>query len=181
MTHLKVLSEKTTFKVENAFEVRKLSLELPSRKKLTHYIAQRVPVSVIFPLTNKYELYLISQYRYLLKKTIIEAVSGRIDDGESALFAAKRELMEEAGIEAGQIEQLTKIELAGSFFRGQVSLFLAQDLTLGEQELEETEHIEVIKMPLSQAVEKVMNGEIQAAATIIGILMLNQLRREKKL
>lgn len=181
MTHLKIISEKTTFKAENAFEVRKLALELPSKKKITHYVAERVPVSVVFPLTDKYELYLISQYRYLLKKTIIEAVSGRVDKGESALFAAKRELVEEAGIEAGQLEELTRVELAGSFFRGQVSLFLARDLVFGEQELEETEHIEVIKMPLDEAVKKVMSGEIQASATIIGILMLNQLRREKKL
>lgn len=182
MTHNKILSEKTTFKgEENTFDVKKIELEFPNKKRATHYIAERVPVSVVLPLTPKYEIYLISQYRYLLKKTILEAVSGRIDKGENALEAAKRELLEEAGIIAGSIEELNRIELASSFFRAKVSLFLARDLEVLSQKLEDSEQIEVIKMPLSEAVKKVMDGEIQAASAIIGILMLDKLKREKKL
>lgn len=181
MTHNKILSEKTTFKEDQAFEVRKLELEFPNKKRASHYIAERVPVSTVFPLTDKYEIFLISQYRYLLKKTIIEAVSGRIDSGESAISAAKRELEEEAGIIAHSIEELTRIELASSFFRGKVTLFLAKNLEFTNQNLEESEQIEVIKIPLEDAVKKVMAGEIQAASSIIGILMIDRLRREKKL
>ncbi len=181
MTHLKIISEKPTFKVENAFEVREMKLELPSKKQITHYVAHRVPVSVVFPLTDANEIYLISQYRYLLRKTIIEAVSGRIDEGETALEAANRELKEEAGITAQSLKKLTEIELAGSFFRAQVTLFLAQDLKIGEQELEETEHIEIVKMKLSEAVEMVMSSQIQSASTIVGILMLDNLKREGKI
>jgi ADP-ribose pyrophosphatase len=60
-------------------------------------------------------------------------------------------------------------------------LFLARDLSLGEQELEEDEQIEVVKIPLEKAVEKVISGEITGSATMIGILMLDKLRREKKI
>ncbi len=177
----KILSEKETFKAENAFTVKKLQLELPNGKKIVHYIAQRVPAISVFPLTEKYELYLISEYRYLLKKTVLEAVAGRVDKGENFLSAAKRELKEEAGITASICEELTRIELSSSFFRATQRLFLAKDLEISGQELEEDETIEVVKIPLEEAVKKVMSGEIETAATIIGILMLDKLRREKKL
>lgn len=182
MTHNRILSEKTTFKgEENTFEVREVELEFPNKKRATHYIAERVPVSVVFPITSKNELILINQYRYLLKKTIIEAVSGRIDKGETSLAAAKRELLEEAGLIAGGVEELTRIELASSFFRAKATLFIARDLEFVSQDLEESEQIEVFKMPIAEAVKKVADGEIQAASTIIGILMIDKLRREKKL
>lgn len=177
----KILKEKLTFQAPKAFTVKKLSLELPNKKKITHYIAERVPAVIVFPLTPNYEVYLISQYRYLLKKTILEAVAGRVDDGENFISAAKRELKEEAGITASVWEELSRVELAASFFKATTRIFLATELEIGEQKLEEDEAIEVIKISLDEAVKKVMSGEIQTAASIIGILMLDQLRREKKL
>lgn len=177
----KILSEKQTFKAKNAFEVKKVELEFLNGQKVTHYIAERVSTVSVFPLTDKYELFLISQYRYLLKKTIIEAVAGRVDAGENVLAAAKRELKEEAGIVASQWEELSRVELAASFFRARTRLFLAKDLQVEKQELEDGEEIEVIKLSLDEAVKKVMSGEIETASTIIGILMLDRLRREKKL
>jgi|SRR5581483_2922692 len=181
MTHTKVISEKVTFKQENAFEIRQLEIEYPNKNRSTHFIAERIPVVTVFPLTDTYDIYLISQYRYLLRKTILEAVSGKMDRPESALKTAERELKEEAGIEAVQIEELANTQLAGSFFKGTVHIFLAKGLTLGEPEPEEGEQIELVKMPLSQAVEKVFSGEITTLSTIAGVLMLNQLRIEKKL
>ncbi len=177
----KIISEEQTFYTENAFEVRKLELELPSGKKVTHYIAERVKTVSVFPLTDSYDLYLIYQYRYLLKKRILEAVAGRVEKNENFIAAAKRELKEEAGITALQWEQLSCIELAASFFRAQTRLFLAKDLEVGIANPEEDESIEIIKIPLDKAVQKVMNGEIETASTIIGILSLDQLRREKKI
>lgn len=177
----KIISQKQTFYKDNAFEVRKVKLELPNGKKITHYIAERVPTVSIFPLTDLYELYLVYQYRYLLKKTILEAVAGRVDKNENFIAAAKRELKEEAGITALQWEQISSVELAASFFRAQTRLFLAKDLEFESPNPEAGEQIEVIKIPLEEAVKKVMNGEIETASAIIGILTLDRLRREEKI
>jgi 8-oxo-dGTP pyrophosphatase MutT (NUDIX family) len=177
----KILKEQTILSEENAIEVRKVDLEFPNGRKASHYIVERVPVSVVFPITAHNQIYLIYQYRYLLGKKILEAVSGRIEKGESALKTARRELLEEAGISAGSFEELSKIELASSFFRAKVSLFLARDLEVGKQELEDSEEIEVVRMPISEAIKKVMSGEIQSASTIAGILMIDRLKKEGKL
>lgn len=181
MNHTKIISEKTIFKAEKAFEVKEETLLLPNKEKKIQYVAHRVPCVAVFPLTKNYELYLISQYRYLFNKTIIESVSGRMDNGETSLLAAKRELKEEAGIIANQWEELSRVELASSFFQAKMYLFLAKDLEIGKQQLEDDETIEVIKLSLDEAVKKVYSGEINNSTTMIGIMILDQLRREKKL
>jgi hypothetical protein len=71
--------------------------------------------------------------------------------------------------------------MAGSVFKSKGHLFLAKGLEIGENKPEEDEEISIVKIPLSMAVEKVMVGEINHSATVIGILMLDRLRMEKKL
>ena len=117
----------------------------------------------------------------MLKKTVLGAVAGYVKKGETAMAAARRELKEEAGIEAEQLEEIDRIQLAGSVFKSPLNLFLAKGLEVGKNNLDETEEISVVKMPLNAAVEKVMSGEISHAASMIGILMLDKLRREKKI
>ena len=117
----------------------------------------------------------------MLEKTVLEAISGYVDKKETTITAAKRELKEEAGITAHQLEEIARVEMAGSVFNSKGYLFLAKGLELGETDLDEDEEISIVKMPLGQAVEKVMIGEIAHASSMIGILMLDKLRAQKKL
>jgi ADP-ribose pyrophosphatase len=180
MSQWKIVSQKTTFKAE-LFDVKEIVFENSIGKRKTHHVVERNPVVSVFPLTNKYEIYLISQYRSVSKKTTLEAAAGYIEKNETTIAAARRELKEETGIEAGQFEELARIQLAGSVFKSQVSLFLAKDLEMGVSDPDDDEEISIIKMPLRKAVEKVMLGEINHSSSMIGILMLDKLRREKKL
>lgn len=176
----KIIAKKNVFKAK-LFTVEEIKLQLPDKKEKIHHLARRNPTVTVFPLTDSYDLYLVSQYRYMLEKKTLEAMAGFIDSGETSLQAAKRELIEETGIVAHQWEELSRIELAGSVFRAQAHLFLAKDLTFGKPQPEEDEEIELIKMPLQVAVAKVITGEINHSASMIGILMLDKLRKEKKL
>lgn len=176
----KVISKKTIFnsKFLRLYEVK---LQLRNGKTKIHYNAQRVPTVTILPLTDNYEVYLISQYRYLYGTTRIEAVAGTIDEKEKPLAAAQRELAEEAGITAKKWKTIGELYLAGSYIKAHVSLFLAQELTIGQPKLEDDETISVVKIPLEEAVQKVLAGEITYGSAVNGILLLDRLRRDKKI
>ena len=180
MSQWKIISQKSVFKAK-LFNVREIVFKNKRGTEKSHHVAERNTVVSIFPLTDSYEIYLISQYRYMLDKTVLEAVSGYVEKNETTIAAAKRELKEEAGIEAQQLEEIARIRIAGSVFKGAINLFLAKGLEMGDNDLDEDEEIEVVKMPLEVAVEKVILGEINHSASMIGILMLDKLKRDKKL
>ena len=180
MSRWKIVSHKSILKTE-LFDVKRIDFENGGGEKKTHYEAERTPVISVFPLTELYEVYLISQYRAMLKKISLEAVAGYVKKKETTIAAAKRELKEETGIEAEQLEEIARIEMAGSVFRSKVSLFLAKGLEAGKNNLDEDERIEVVKMPLEAAVEKVMTGEINHSSSMLGILLLDKLRSQNKL
>ncbi len=180
MSRWKLVSQKTVFRAK-LFNVKEVVFKNQKGTQKIHHIAQRNTVVSIFPLTDQYEVYLVSQYRYMLEKTVLEAPSGYVKRQETTIAAAKRELKEETGITALQLEEIARVDLAGSVFKSKVHLFLAKGLEMGENDLDDGEDIKVIKMSLSNAVEKVMTGEITHAASMAGILMLDKLRMQKKL
>lgn len=180
MTQWKITSQKTILRTK-LFNVKEIEFGNKKGKKKIYHQAERVPVVSIFPLTDTYEIYLISEYRYMLDKTVLEAVAGHVDKKETTIVAAKRELKEEAGITSHQLEEIARIEMAGSVFRSKNYLFLAKGLEIGDNKPEDDEQISVVKMPLATAVEKVMTGEINHAASMIGILILDKLRMQQKL
>lgn len=176
----KILSSETVLKAE-LFDVKEeIVLDHNGQKHIFHDVYAGSAVSVI-PITPKREIFLINQYRYMHGKHMLGVVSGMIEKNETSLQAAKRELEEEAGIAAGQFELLAKIELARGTFQQTHFLFLAKDLEIGVQKLESDEDIAVVKMPISEAVDKVMNGEIFHSTSVAGILMVSELKRRKQL
>jgi len=116
-----------------------------------------------------------------LKKTVLQAVAGHIEKKETTIAAAKRELKEETGITSHQLEEIARIEMSGSVFRSKSYLFLAKGLEIGDNKLDDDEEISLVKISLSEAVEKVMSGEINHATSMLGILLLDKLRMQKKL
>ncbi len=173
-------SQKTILKTD-LFSVKEIKFLSAKGKKKIHHIAKRNPTVSVFPLTDTYDIYLVSQYRDTLGKIALEAVAGFMDKDETSLAAAKRELKEEAGISAAQWEELARIEMASSVFKGINHLFLAKGLEKTLQNLQDDEDIKVVRISLNDAVDKVMSGEINVSSSVIGILLLDKLRKEKKL
>lgn len=180
MSHSTIIAQKTVLK-SKLFEIVQNTIELPNKSKHKHEDVYVRPAVYIFPITDKNEIYLIYEYRYLLKKTILSAIAGHCNKGETSIQAAKRELQEEAGLIASQLEELLRFNTENSVVFSQKHLFLAKELEIVEKSLEEDEEIELVKMPMCDAVEKVFSGEISGAGTIIGILLLDKLKREKRI
>ena len=178
MSQTKILSEQTILK-SSKFQVDKVSLER-NGKIFTKDIITRNDIVVILPITSNNEIYLIKQYRDAFQKELLEVIGGTIDTEASPLETAKRELKEEAGLTAKTWKQLQTVAISANI-KGNVFVFLASDLTEGVQTPDEDEEITVIKMTISEAVQKVVNGEFFIASDIAHILFLNQLQEEGRL
>ena len=131
----------------------------------------------IVGLTENNEVLMVRQFRYPYKETIYEIPAGKLEKGEDPREAAIREFREECGAVAEKFEPLGEIYPTPGYCGEIIRIFYATDLTFGEQELDEDEYLEVIKMPFSECVAKIMNGEIKDAKTIVGILKLKELMK----
>jgi ADP-ribose pyrophosphatase len=120
------------------------------------------------------------QYRHAAQQFLWELPAGRIDDGEEALTAAKRELLEETGYTASVWKRILKFYASPGFVAEAMNVYLARKLHPGVAQPEDDEAIQVRFFPLFRAVSMVMNGTVKDAKTISSILCLNHQRRGSK-
>lgn len=119
------------------------------------------------------------QYRHAAKDYLWEIPAGRIDPGENALKAAKRELIEETGYRAKRWRRILKFYASPGFVAETMAVYMATGLREGEAEPEEDEIIHHRMVPLARAVKMVLNGTIRDAKTISSILWLDHMTRAK--
>ena len=127
-------------------------------------------VAVLVAWLPDHRLVLVEQYRKPIEKPILEIPAGKIDPGEDAAVAAVRELREEVGFQDGKVEHLMDFYSSPGFCNEKLGLFLATEAVLGEQQLDEGEFIELVRVPLSKAKEMALQGELGDAKSVAGIL-----------
>lgn len=116
------------------------------------------------------QILLLRQYRYAADGYLFEIPAGRLDPGETPADCAARELREETGCTAKQMEPLITMVTTPGFTDERIHLFMATDLTHGEAAREADEFADVIVMRLSEALELIQRGEIVDGKTALGIL-----------
>ena len=113
---------------------------------------------------------LIKQYRYATGGTIWEIPAGLLDPGEAPIDCARRELLEEVGAEAEELEHLITIYTTPGFTDERIHIFLATGLTVGETHHEPDEFIEVVALPISRILEMIRDGELVDGKSITALL-----------
>jgi ADP-ribose pyrophosphatase len=132
--------------------------------------------AAVVPLLPDGSVVLIKQYRYVINDTIWEIPAGRLEKGESPHDCAFRELEEEVGYKATEVTKLTEIYSAPAYCTEVIYLFLATGLMPGKQRLDDDEFIEIVTLPLDEAVAMVEEGNITDAKTVAGLLFTKQIR-----
>ena len=124
----------------------------------------------IVPLDGSGNTWLVGQQRYTLDAYSWELPMGGAPLAEDPLTAAQRELREETGLTAARWTELMRLHTSNSITDEYGVVFIAEDLTEGEPEFEETEDLEIRKLPLDQAVAMVDAGEITDAISVAALL-----------
>lgn len=132
---------------------------------------------VAVPITLDAEVVLVRQFRYPLHREFIELPAGKIDPGEELLVTGQRELLEETGYTANRWTRLATIHPAIGYSDEHITLFLAEDLELKTATPDEDELLEVLLLPLDEALQWVCRGRITDPKTMLGLLWADKIRR----
>lgn len=126
--------------------------------------------AAILAVENDKTAYFVEQFRYPVGKALFEAPAGKIDEGENPLQCAKRELLEECGITAEKWTELGPMLSSPGFCDEVIHLFMAEGLSQSNPNPDEDEFLDIIRLPLCEALLRLRRGEISDAKTQILIL-----------
>ena len=161
----KLLLETPIFKVTQDHAVE------PGGFEIQRAIVRHAGSSVIMPIDDRKRILLVRQYRLPAKDYMWELAAGRIDAGETPLQAAKRELREETGLKARKWTKAASFFASPGYVEEKMTIFAAEELTEGDQNLMDDERIETAWFTPRQLDEMIASGKILDGKTLIGFLM----------
>lgn len=152
------------------FTVVRETQTTPDGKALTRDVVRHPGAVTILPMVDDEHVCLLRQFRISVNRWLIELPAGTLEPNEPPEITAGRELIEETGYTARNLEFLHAFLLSPGILDEQMHLFRATGLTLGATAREEGEEIENLVVPLAEARRMIYRGEIQDAKTIVGLL-----------
>lgn len=137
-------------------------------------IRHRGAVAVV-PVDAEGIVHLVRQYRHAVGGWLLEVPAGKLEPGESPPESARREVEEETGYRAGALLPLGSIWTTPGFTDERIWLFAATELERGRQELEQDEALTVESVPLRDAVEMAVRGEICDSKSVVALVRAERL------
>jgi ADP-ribose diphosphatase len=146
------------------------TVTLPNGGTVDLEMVRHPGAAAIVPLKDDGTVILIRQFRHAAGGFIYEIPAGKLHPGEDPKACAVRELEEEIGYRAGTLELLSSIFTAPGFTDEVIHIYKATGMTPGQQQLDRDEVLEVIEMPLQEAIDMIRAGLIRDAKTMVGLL-----------
>ncbi|RJP31272.1 MAG: NUDIX hydrolase [Actinobacteria bacterium] len=126
-------------------------------------------------LDEEDHVFLVRQFRHATGRDLVEIPAGKLAAGEDTLDCARRELMEEIGYSADRWEGLAVFFTSPGFSNETLHLYLARGLHRGKAAPEEDEFLEIMRVPLAEALSMIARGEIEDSKTICGLALASLL------
>ena len=160
---------------QKVFEGRvfNVTVDTVSEGKLTYKreVVHHSGSAVIVPVHDDGTVVLVRQYRHPAVRYLLEAPAGTLGEGERPDVGAARELQEELGLVSARLEKLSEFFVSPGFLEEKMWVFLATELSEGKQKLDDDEVLDIVRLPIAEALEMITSGEIQDAKTIIGLML----------
>ncbi len=151
--------------------VREDVVQLPDGRTTLYGVVTFGECVGMLPLADDGRVLLVQQYRYVQGAVTWEMPTGGVKAGEGIEKAARRELLEEGGLQAGRMTHISTFHTSKSVVRETAHLFLAQELTAVEaHERDETEFIATAWRPFEEVLQMVLANEIVDSMTVIAVL-----------
>ena len=152
--------------------VEKWRVSLPDGREAAREVVIHKGAAAIVPVDAQGMVTLVRQHRVALDTFTWEIPAGKLDSvSEDPLDCAKREMEEETGLRAANWRRLSHVITTPGFCTEQISIYLATELSQHEAHADQDEFLRLQKMPLDEAVNRVMAGEFRDAKTCLGLLM----------
>lgn len=165
----KQISSKYIFK-GRIISLRVDEAELPNGKTASREIVEHNGGVTVVPLTDNNEIIMVEQFRYPYGEVVLEIPAGKRDLNEEPLACGKRELKEETGAVSNDFTFLGELYPTPGYCGETIYMYLAKNLSFGKTNPDEDEFLNVKKIPLKDAVDMILKGEIKDAKTQAAIL-----------
>ena len=156
--------------------VEKWRVTCPNGREAPREIVVHKGAAAVVPVFDNGDTLLVRQHRVAVDRVTLEIPAGKLDGvDENPFVCAQRELSEETGLTADHWRKLTVLETTPGFCNERIHLYLATGLHAGKTHPDEDEFVCTLRMPLSDAVQKVMDGTFRDGKTALALLMVQQL------
>ncbi len=146
------------------------SVKLPNGASVDLEIVRHPGAAAVVPVDAEQNVILVRQTRYATGGQLLEVPAGKLDAGEAPEACARRELAEEAGLRPRKLVPMGSIWTSPGFTDERIWLYLATELEPVPQALEADEDLEIEKLPLRQALEQALRGDIVDAKTVCALM-----------
>ncbi len=169
-----VLTSETVFD-GHIMTVETWQVRLPDGREASREIVLHKGAAAVVPVDYQGYVTLVRQHRVAIDEMLLEIPAGKLDfAGEDPFACARRELEEETGLVAAKWQKLAHVVTTPGFCTERIALYLATELRQASPHPDADEFLNVVKMPLSEAVAWVNQGKITDAKTCLGLLMAQQ-------
>ncbi len=155
----------------HVFDVSKIHVRLPDGRERAYDLVEHGDSITILPVDAQGNIYFVTQHRIGSGSTLLELPAGVLDPGESPLTSAKREIREEIGMAASEMIPLGGFYLAPGYTDEYMTIFLAKGLYEAPLDPDEDEFLKVVTIPIAEAYQKALAGEIQDGKSLAALLL----------